>query len=110
MIAPSNPFDATWFIPDNSNIPGEFITLSTGETKYALVFTNSELAAVFLHDLNDPSLQIVSLETWVLKDAFLTAAKILGATKVMFDYVKGQHSAQSAPIEGLVEYFKTRSI
>ena len=108
MNAPFNPFDATWLIPDNEAISGELVTLTAGETKYALVFTNPDFAAVFLHDLNDPSLQIISLKTWVMKDAFLTAAKILGATRVMFDYAKGQHAAQSAPLQGLVEYLKTR--
>jgi hypothetical protein len=106
--ARSNPFDATWLIPDNPSISGELVTLTSGETKHALVFTDPDLAAVFLHDLNDPGLQIVSLESWVMKDAFLTAAKILGATRVMFDYLRGQHAAQSAPLERLVEYLKAR--
>ena len=108
MNAQSNPFDATWLIPDNPTVSGELVTLTAGETKYALVFTNADLAAVFLHGMNDPSLQIVSLESWVIKDAFLTAAKILGASRVMFDYARGQHNAQSAPLEGLIEYLKAR--
>ncbi len=84
------------------------MTLTAGDTKYALVFTDADLAAIFLHGMNDPSLQIVSLESWVMKDALLSAAKILGATRVMFDYARGQHAAQSAPLEGLTELIKSR--
>ena len=108
MNAPSNPFEATWLIPDNRAVSGELVTLTAGETKYALAFTNAELAAVFLHGMNDPSLRIVSLESWVMKDAFLSAAKILGVTRVIFDYSRGQHAAQSAPLEGVIEYLKAR--
>jgi hypothetical protein len=108
VSAKPNPIDLTWLIVDNLTVPGELITLISGETKYALVFTNPALAAVFLHGMNDPTLQIVSLENWVMKDAFLTAAKILGASRIMFDYIRGQHSAQSAPLEGLIELMKLR--
>jgi hypothetical protein len=105
---PSNPIDSTWWIIDNPAVAGELITLTAGEIKYALVFSSPPLASDFLHGMNDPSLEIVSLEGWVMKDAFLTAAKILGATRIMFDYVRGQQSAQSAPLEGLIELMKAR--
>ncbi len=84
------------------------MTLRAGEIKYALVFSSSPLATVFLHGMNDQNLQIATLETWVMKDAFLTAAKILGATRIMFDYARGQQSAQSAPLENLIELMKTK--
>jgi hypothetical protein len=103
-----NPIDSTWLIIENPTVPGELITLTSGETKYALVFTQPETATVFLNGMNDPTLQIVSLENWVMKDAFLTAAKILGANRIMFDYTRGQHSAQSAPLESLIELMKSR--
>jgi hypothetical protein len=105
---PSNPFDATWLVVDNPTVSGELITLTAGATKYALVFTDTDLAAGFLRGMNDPSLQIVSFESWVMKEAFLSAAKILGATRIMFDYARGQHNAQSAPLEGLTEFIKSR--
>jgi hypothetical protein len=103
-----NPIDATWWVVDNPIVAGELITLTSGEIKYAPVFSNPWLARAFLNGMNDPSLQIASLESWVMKDAFLTAAKILGATRIMFDYTRGQHSAQSAPLEGLIELMKSR--
>jgi hypothetical protein len=103
-----NPIDSIWWIVDNPAVAGELITLTAGEVKYALVFSSSPLALDFLHGMNDPSLQIASLEGWVMKDAFLTAAKILGATRIMFDYAIGQQSAQSAPLENLIELMKAR--
>jgi hypothetical protein len=105
---PPNPIDSIWWIVENPMVSGELITLIAGEIKYAPVFSQLELALAFLKSMNDPSLQIVSLETWVMKDTFLTAAKILGASRIMFDYVRGQHSAQSAPLEGLIEAIKPR--
>jgi hypothetical protein len=107
-ITPSNPIDSTWWIVDNPTVAGELITLTAGEIKYALVFGSLESAVAFLHNMNDPSLNIATLESWVMKDAFLTAAKILGATRIMFDYARGQQSAQSAPLENLIELMKSR--
>jgi hypothetical protein len=106
--AQSNPIDSTWLIVENPIVAGELMTLTAGDIKHALVFTKPEPAAVFLHGMNDPSLRIVSLESAVMKDSFLTAAKLLGATRVMFDYTSGQQIAQSAPIEGLIERIKSR--
>jgi hypothetical protein len=103
-----NPIDSTWWIVENPTVSGELITLRAGEIKYAPVFSQPEYALEFLNSINDPSLQIASLETWVMKDAFLTAAKILGSTRIIFDYVRGQHSAQSAPLEGLIEAIKPK--
>jgi hypothetical protein len=103
-----NPIDSIWWIVDNPTVTGELITLTAGEIKFALVFSQRDHALEFLRGMNDPSLQIASLETWVMKDAFLTAARILGATRIMFDYLRGQHSAQSAPLEGLIAAIKPR--
>jgi hypothetical protein len=103
-----NPIDSSWWIVESAEVAGELITLTAGEIKYALVFSDALLAKAFLYSMNDPSLQIASLETWVMKDAFLTAAKILGATRIMFDYMRGQHSAQSAPLGGLIEAIKPK--
>ncbi len=104
----SNPIDSTWWIIDNPTVAGELITLTAGDIKYALVFSNLGHALEFLKGMNESSLQIASLETWVMKDAFLTAAKILGATRIMFDYARGQQTAQSAPLENLIELIKAR--
>lgn len=108
MSTQSNPIDSTWWIIDNPTVAGELITLTAGEIKYALVFSSLELALDFLHGMNDPSLNIATLEGWVMKDAFLSAAKILGSTRVMFNYARGQQSAQSAPLENLIELLKSR--
>ncbi len=108
MSTPSNPIDSTWWIIDNPAVAGELITLTAGEIKYAVVFSNPRLALEFLRGMNDPSLKIATLEGWVMKDAFLTAANILGATRIMFDYARGQQAAQSAPLENLIDLMKSR--
>ena len=107
MSAP-NPLETHWLVIFNQTVPGELVTIQSGTDKYALVFTDSSLAAVFLRDLNDPNLESSSLETWVLKDAFLTAAGLIHATRVMFDYEAGRHDALSAPLEGLRGFVSQR--
>lgn len=100
MPAP-NLLEAHWLVIFNRAVAGELVTIQSGVDKYAPVFTSSSLVATFLRDLNDPRLEVSRLETWVLKDTFLTAAGLIGATRVMFDYQAGQHDAVSAPLEGL---------
>ena len=107
MPAP-NPLETHWLVIFNAAVPGELVTIQTSTDKYALVYTDSSLADTFLRDLNDPNLQTSSLETWVLKDAFLTAAELIHATRVMFDYMAGQHDAVSAPLEGLRGFVRER--
>jgi hypothetical protein len=92
----------------NLETPGELVTVQAGSDKYALVFTSPEVAAVFLHDLNDEALHLSSLESWVLKESYLTAATLIGATRVMFDYRRGQHDAVSAPLPALLEFTRQR--
>ena len=107
-LVSSNPIEQHWWIIENPEVAGELITLAAGEIKYALVFSNLEIAQSFLTGMNDPSLKIASLQSWVIKDAFLTAAKILGVDRVLFDYVRGHHSAQSAALESLMAQVKSR--
>ncbi len=103
-----NPLEAHWLVIFNQAVAGELVTIQSGTDKYAVVFTTSSLAATFLRDLNDSNLEVSPLETWVLKDAFLTAAELIHATRVMFDYRAGQHDAVSAPLEGLREFVRDR--
>ena len=103
-----SPLDAPWLIVENAREPGELVTIAAGAEKYALAFTHVETAAAFLAGLEDDALQIGTLETWVLKDAFLTASRALRATRVMFDYRVGLHAPQSAPLDGLTEYVRSR--
>ena len=103
-----NPLEAHWLVIFNQAVPGELVTIQTSADKYAVVFTTSSLAATFLRDLNDSNLEVSQLETWVLKDAFLTAAGLIHATQVMFDYQSGQHDAVSAPLEGLRGFVRER--
>ena len=107
MPAP-NPITMHWLVIFNQAVAGELVTIQSGVEKYALVYTDARLAATFLRDLNDPNLELGNLETWVLKDAFLTAAGLIGATRVMFDYRAGQHQAVSAPLEGLTSFVREK--
>lgn len=103
-----NPLDARWLIVENLREPGELVTITAGLEKYTLAFTDAEVAAAFLAGLEDDALQIGTLETWVMKDAFLTASRAIHATRVMFDYQRGAHNAHSAPLKGLTEYVRSR--
>jgi hypothetical protein len=103
-----NPLDAPWLIVENAREPGELLTVTAGSEKYALAFTDAALAAAFLASLEDDALRLGTLETWVMKDAFLTASRAIRATRVMFDYRRGAHNAHSAPLEGLTEYVRAR--
>ncbi len=103
-----NPLDGPWLFIENVREPGELVTVSAGSEKYALAFTDAATAAQFLNGLEDDALQIGTLETWVMKDAFLTASKAIHATRVMFDYRPGLHNVQSAPLEGLTEYVQSK--
>ena len=107
MPAP-NPLETHWLVIFNQAVAGELVTIQTSTEKYALIYTDSSLADTFLRDLNDVNLHLSSLETWVLKDAFLTAAGLIHATRVMFDYKSGQHDAVSAPLEGLRGFVRER--
>ena len=107
MPAP-NPLETHWLVIFNMTVPGELVTIQTSTDKYALVYTDSSLADTFLRDLNDSNLHVSSLESWILKDAFLTAAELIHATRVMFDYQAGQHDAVSAPLEGLRGFVRER--
>jgi hypothetical protein len=73
--------------------------LPLDKKKYALVFTQKATAKEFMRDLQDPDLELEALETWVLKETYLTTLTLLLVSRVMFDYVQGQHNALSAPLE-----------
>jgi hypothetical protein len=103
-----NPLDAPWLFIENVREPGELVTVAAGSEKYALAFTDASTATEFLNGLGDNALQISALETWVMKDAFLTASRAIHATRVMFDYRLGLHHVQSAPLEGLSEYVRSK--
>lgn len=107
MPAP-NPITTHWLVIFNRSVAGELVTIQSAADKYALVYTDARLAAMFLRDLNDSNLEVSQLETWVLKDAYLTAAGLIGATRVMFDYQAGQHEAVSAPLSGLRGFVSER--
>ena len=104
-----NPLDAPWLVLEHATEPGEMTTLTAGGDKYALVWTAPEGAAAFLAGMADAAgLRVATLGTWVLKEAYLSAAGALGAARVMFDYRPGLHEARSAPLEGLRAYCLAR--
>jgi hypothetical protein len=103
-----SPLDLPWLVIENTVLPGEVITIQAGSEKYALVFTEATAANVFLAELEDQRLQLVTLATPVLKESYLHASSLLKATRVMFNYQRGHHHAQSAPLAGLIEYLKNQ--
>ena len=103
-----NPLEQPWLVVENPTQPGEVITITAGSEKYAPVFTQPDLAAAFLVGLEDPTLNLATLETWVLKESYLAASSTINVTRVMFDYARGQHNAMSAPLQGLIEFTRSR--
>jgi len=96
------PITAPWFILEDEERPGEHLTLTAGETKYALVWTSEAAAAAFV--VGNPAargLTPTKLETRETKQTFLEAARRLGATHVLFDYLPGAHQAAAAEIDRL---------
>jgi hypothetical protein len=88
-----------WWIISNTKAGNERITVQSGSEKYALVFTNFVTAKEFMNGLRDPDLILETLENWVLKETFLTTLTFIAVTRVMFNYLQGQHNALSAPLE-----------
>ncbi len=103
-----NPLDGPWLLIENLLVPGELVTVTAGSQKYALAFTDAAIIAAFLKGLGDDEVRVVTLETWVMKEAFLTASRAIQATRVMFDYKPGLHNVQSAPLEGLTGYVRSK--
>lgn len=101
-------FEAPWLVIENAVQPGELVTIQAGTEKYALVFTDPVKAGVFLAELADDALQLGTLESWVLKDTYLTAAERLSCSRVAFDYARGEHNVPSAPLAGLRDLVRSR--
>ena len=105
------PLDKPWLViesvePTQGN---DLITLTAAGEKYALAFTDPERIAAFLAGLDDAEgLRVATLESHVLKEAYLTAAAHLGATSLLFDYRRGDHAAQAVPIWMASEHARSR--
>lgn len=105
------PLDLPWLViesvePSNGN---DLITLTAAGEKYALAFTDAERIAAFLAGLDDADgLRVATLESFVLKEAYLTAAAYLGATALLFDYCRGDHAAQAATIWLASEHVRSK--
>ena len=92
----------TWHVLEDPDRPGEHLTLTAGATKYALVWTKEALAAEFV--VGNPAakgLVPARLDSRALKASILEAARRLGATHVLFDYLPGMHQAPAASVEPL---------
>jgi hypothetical protein len=101
-----NPLEQPWLVPENPSAPDERVTIHAGGEKYAVAFTDPIKAALFLADQRDSSLILTTFDTWVMKDAFLTAVTMIKVTRVMFDYVPGNQNAMSAKLETLREWVR----
>lgn len=106
-----SPLDRPWLVIESVEpaAGNDLITVTAAGEKYALAFTDAERAAVFVAGLEDPAgLKIATLGTYVLKEAYLTAAAYVGATAVLFDYQRGDHAAPAAPIRLVAEHVRSR--
>jgi len=92
-------FDKVWYVLTDPLRPGEHLTLSAAEVKYALVWTSSKAALDFSRELSAArGMKVVPLYSWTLKDSFLTASEQLGATHLLIDYQPGALQAAATPI------------
>ncbi len=94
--------EPTWYILEDPERPGEYITLTAAGKKYVLAWLNEAEARAFLK--GNPAaqgMQPASLGTRELKRTFLEAAKRLDATHVLFSYLPGMHQAPAASIAAL---------
>ena len=92
-------FDEVWYVLTDPLRPGEHLTLSAAEVKYALVWTTSKGALTFSRELSAAKgMKVVPLYSWTLKDTFLTASEQLGATHLLIDYQPGSLQAAATPI------------
>ena len=106
-----DPISGPWFILEDEKRPGEHLTLTAGETKYALVWTKEALAAEFV--VANPAakgLTPARLDTRELKATFLEAARRLGASHVLFDYLPGMHRARAASVEALAQALDQKGV
>ena len=106
-----DPIAGPWFILEDEKRPGEHLTLTAGETKYALVWTKEALAAEFV--VANPAakgLAPARLDSRELKATFLEAARRLGASHVLFDYLPGMHRARAASVEALAQALDQKGV
>ncbi|WP_457630309.1 DUF3234 domain-containing protein [Oceanithermus sp.] len=103
-MADSSFYGKVWYVLTDPLRPGEHLTLTAAEIKYALVWTSSKAALDFSRELSVArGMKVIPLYSWTLKDAFLTAAEKLGATHLLIDYQPGALQAAAAPISGMSE-------
>ena len=92
-------FDEVWYVLTDPLRPGEHLTLSAAEVKYALVWTTSKGALTFSRELSAAKgMRVVPLYSWTLKDAFLAASEQLGASHLLIDYQPGLLHTAASPI------------
>lgn len=90
-----------WFILVGG--PGEHLVLESLGRRLSAFWTERAGAEAFLRGHPELGMDVMPLEGWSLKEAFLLALKRLGVEGVLVDYTPGAHQAEMASIEDLLE-------
>ena len=92
-------FEIVWYVLIDPSRPGEHLTLTAAEVKYALVWSSSKAALDFSRELSAAKgMKVVPLYSWTLKDSFLTASEQIGSSHLLIDYRPGALEAAAVPI------------
>ncbi|MGC8875575.1 DUF3234 domain-containing protein [Thermus sp.] len=91
----------TWYVLEGE--PGEHLVVEALGERLSGIWTSRELAEAFLAYHPHLGMRVSALEGWALKEAFLTALRMLRVEAVMVDYRPGTHRAQVAKVEDLLK-------
>ncbi|MER3537464.1 MAG: DUF3234 domain-containing protein [Thermus sp.] len=91
----------TWFVLLGE--PGEHLVLESLGRRLSAFWTKREGAEAFLQAHPGLGMEVMALEGWPLKEAFLLALRRLGVEEVLVDYAPGAHQAKMASLEELLQ-------
>lgn len=99
MSVPGGWLQSSWYGLEDPAAPGEHLTVSTLERRYALTWLNASGAQLFLDKTPSAGgMRPARLETVALKESYLRAVQLLGATDLLMNYQPGGQPAMAIPL------------
>jgi hypothetical protein len=90
-----------WFVLVGG--PGEHLVLESLGRRLSALWTRRQGAEAFLQAHFGLGMEVMALEDWPLKEAFLLALRRLGVEGVLVDYAPGAHRAEMASLDDLLK-------